>query len=97
MPFLVCRLLMRTKFRTLLTTSVALLVWLICARHNLERVCYTPRKAELRNSGLSSGPRKQRTPKTPKPSQILRITFEEINCPHCDSIVKPQRKKSKKE
>jgi len=23
------------------------------------------------------------------PSQILRITFEEPKCPHCDSIVKP--------
>jgi len=31
------------------------------------------------------------------PSQILRITFEEIKCPHCDSVVKPQRKESKEE
>jgi hypothetical protein len=29
--FLVCRLLMRTKFPTLLTTSVAMLAWLVCA------------------------------------------------------------------
>jgi len=28
------------------------------------------------------------------PGQILRITFEEINCPHCDSIVKPQKKQA---
>jgi len=28
-----------------------------------------------------------------EPSQILRINFEEIKCPHCDSIVKPQRKR----
>jgi transposase-like protein len=26
-----------------------------------------------------------------EPAQIIRIKFEEINCPHCDSIVKPQR------
>jgi len=32
-----------------------------------------------------------------KPSQILRITFEEIKCPFCDSIVKPQRKELPKE
>jgi len=32
-----------------------------------------------------------------EPSQILRITFEEIKCPHCDSIVKPQRKELPKE
>ncbi|HKF00973.1 MAG TPA: hypothetical protein VKB49_01620 [Candidatus Sulfotelmatobacter sp.] len=31
------------------------------------------------------------------PAQILRITFEEIKCPHCDSIVKPQRKELPKE
>ena len=32
-----------------------------------------------------------------EPWQILRITFEEIKCPHCDSIVKPQKKELPKE
>jgi hypothetical protein len=27
-----------------------------------------------------------------EPSQILRITFEEIQCPYCDSVVKPLKK-----
>jgi len=27
-----------------------------------------------------------------EPSQILRINFEEIKCPHCDSRVKPLKK-----
>jgi hypothetical protein len=29
-----------------------------------------------------------------EPSQIMRVNFEEIKCPFCDSIVKPQKKQA---